>query len=177
MDADDILAALDKVSERRIQEAIEAGEFDNLPGMGKPLTQKDNPFVPAEMRAAFTVLANSGYAPDWMVVSQQIEADLERLRHDADRHFAYLRESLKELGSDPFAIRRLRQQVTLLKAQHNRALARHRAAIEEVNRKIVLFNNTVPIAALLKVPLSVEMEMAKFEDRVPAYLSYVTSGE
>jgi hypothetical protein len=172
MDADEILIGLERISERRIQEAIDAGEFDNLPGMGKPLTHEDNPFVPEDMRAAFKVLSNSGFAPDWMVVGQEIEADLEKLRHDADRHFTRLREGLKELGSDPFAIRRLRQEVTRLKAQHERASARHRAAVEEINRKIRLFNHMTPIASLLKVPLSVEIEMKKFEDRVPGYLSY-----
>jgi hypothetical protein len=29
-----------------------------------------------------------------------------------------------------------------------------------------------PIASFLKVPLTVEIEMRKFEDRVPGYLSY-----
>ena len=174
MDADDILIDLERISERRIQEAIDAGEFDNLEGMGKPMNYEDASLVPPELRAAYKVLANSGYAPDWMVVSQQIEEDLARLRHDADRHFAHLRASLKDLGSDTYAIRRLRQEVTRLKSQHERAAARHRAAIEELNRKINLFNHMTPIASILKVSLSMEIEMQKFEDRVPGYLSYVT---
>jgi hypothetical protein len=174
MDADDILIGLDRISERRIQEAIDAGEFDNLPGMGKALTHEDNPFVPEDMRVAFKVLANSGYAPDWMVLSQQIEEDLAKLRHDADRHFTHLRASLKDLGSDPYAIRRLRQEVDRLKAKHKRAAAGHRVAVEEINRKINLFNQMTPIASILKVPLSVELEMERYEDRVPGYLSYVT---
>ena len=49
-----------------------------------------------------------------MVLSQQIEVDLERLRHDADRHFTQLRESLHYLGTDTYAIRRLRQEVSRL---------------------------------------------------------------
>lgn len=172
MDADEILSGLERISERRIQEAIDAGEFSNLDGEGKPLKHEDNPFVPADMRAAFKVLSNSGYAPDWMVVGQQIEEELARLRHDADRHFTQLRSSLKELGSDPYAIRRLRQEVARLRAQHKRASARHRAAIEEINRKISLFNHTTPITSLLKVPLSLNIEMERYEDRVPGYLMY-----
>jgi hypothetical protein len=61
MDADDILRALDRASERRIQEAIDAGEFDNLEGAGQPLKLDDNPFVPEELRAAFKVLQIAGY--------------------------------------------------------------------------------------------------------------------
>jgi hypothetical protein len=34
------------VAENRIQAAIEAGEFDNLPGLGKPAAICDEPYDP-----------------------------------------------------------------------------------------------------------------------------------
>ena len=173
MDADDIIIRLDRLSDRRIQEAIDAGEFDNLDGMGKPLQMDDNPYVPEDMRMAFKVLKNSGFAPDWMVLSQQIEADIERLRYSADRHFEYLRRSLAEVAGNPYAVRRLRSEVSRLRNEHRRAAKQHALLIDEINRKISTFNQTVPIASLLKVPLSAEDEMRRYEDRVPAYLSYV----
>ena len=173
MDADEIIIKLDRISERRIQEAIEAGEFDNLEGAGKPLNVEDNPFVPADMRSAFKVLQNSGYAPDWMLLAQEIEGDIARLKYAADRHFAYLRERLAELGSNPYAVKRLRSEVERLKAEHRRASAQHSHNLQEINRKISAFNQMVPIASLYKVPFSHSAEMEKYEDRVPAYLSYV----
>ena|SRR5438552_104642 len=172
MDADEVIINLERISERRIREAIDAGEFDNLRGMGQPLKLDDNPFVPEDMRAAFTVLANSGYAPDWMVLGQEIDADLAQLRAIADQHFAYLRERLAELASDPYAVKRLRQELQKLRAHHARVSAQYSSAIGEINRKVRVFNETVPIASLLKVPLSERIEMERFEDRVPAYLSY-----
>ena len=172
MDADDILAALDRIAERRIQEAIEAGEFDNLPGMGEPLKQEDNPFVPEELRAAFKVLENSGFAPDWMVLGTEIETELSKLRADADRHFDYLRAELRDLAGDPYAVRRLGQELARLRERHRRAARTHASRIEELNGKIRYFNHMVPIASLLKVPLSLETEMRKYEERVPAYLTY-----
>lgn len=171
--ADEILAKLDRIAERRIQEAIDAGAFDNLEGMGKPLQFEDNPFVPREMKAAFKVLENSGYAPDWMTVGQEIDADMERIRAAADNHFAYLRKNLAEIGSNPYAVKRLRSEVSRLKAQHRRAATQHEIALSDLNRKITLYNHMTPIASLLRVPLSIEKEMEKYEDRVPAYLSYV----
>lgn len=171
--ADEILAKLDRLADRRIQEAIDSGAFDNLAGMGKPLQIEDNPFVPKDMRAAFHVLENSGYAPDWMNVAQQIELDLENIRHSADKHFAYLRESLAEIGNNPYAVKRLRTEVSRLKAQHERAARQHTHAILELNKKISMFNQMVPIASLNKIPLSLDLEMEKYEERVPAYLSYV----
>lgn len=172
--ADEILAKLDRISDRRIQEAIDAGAFDNLEGMGKPLQFEDNPFVPREMKAAFKVLENSGYAPDWMTVAREIDTDLERIKSNADNHFAYLRKTLAEIGSNPYAVKRLRTEVSKLKAQHQRAAVQHESALADANRKIALYNHMTPIASLFKVPLSIEKEMEKYEERVPAYLSYVT---
>jgi hypothetical protein len=171
--ADQTIIKLDRIAERRIKEAIDAGEFDNLEGMGKPLKDlKDNPFVPAEMRAAFTVLSNSGYAPDWVVLSQQIDADIDKLRHAADLHFAYLRKQLDELAGSVYAVRRLRKETDRLKAEHRRAAVVYSQAIDDINRKISTFNQTCPIASLMRWPLSHASEMEKFEDRVPGFLSY-----
>lgn len=175
MDAeiDDAILKLDRIADRRIQQAIDAGEFDNLPGMGKPLKDnEDNPFVPKEMRAAFKVLQNSGYAPDWMVLGQQIDDDIARMRARADRHFASIREQLQEIAGSPYAVKRLRQEIDRLNADHRRAAAGHSRAIEEINRKISAFNQMVPIASLTKISLSHAAEMAHYEDRLPAFLSY-----
>jgi hypothetical protein len=152
---------------------MDAGEFDNLEGYGKPLAEnEDNPFLPKDMRAAFKVLQNSGYAPDWMVLGQEIEDDLEAIREKADRHFGSLRRQLQEVAGNPYAVKRLRREMDRLKAEHRRASAAHSKAIEEVNRKISAFNQMVPIASLTKIPLSHAAEMARFEDRLPAFLSY-----
>ncbi|MEW5707332.1 MAG: DnaJ family domain-containing protein [Pseudomonadota bacterium] len=51
------------IAEQRIQEAIEAGEFDNLPGAGKPLALDDDCMVPEVLRVALRVLKNAGYVP------------------------------------------------------------------------------------------------------------------
>ncbi|MEO8286901.1 MAG: DUF1992 domain-containing protein [Chloroflexota bacterium] len=173
--ADEAIIKMDRIAERRIREAIEAGAFDNLEGAGQPLAaDDDNPYVPSDMRVAFKVLQNSGYAPDWMTLAQDIEADLEKIRHDADRHFQRLREQMHEISGDPFAVKRLQSEMKRLKSLHKRAAVQHENAIREVNRKINTFNQTVPISSLLKIPLSVEDEMRRYEDRVPAYLSYVS---
>ncbi len=44
------MRALDRLAESRIQEAIEAGEFDDLPGKGKPLPPENMGRAPAELR-------------------------------------------------------------------------------------------------------------------------------
>lgn len=49
------------VAERKIEEAMEEGQFDNLPGAGKPLALDDCSHLPPDMRMAYTILKNSGY--------------------------------------------------------------------------------------------------------------------
>jgi len=54
---------LDALVERRIQAAVARGEFDNLPGAGRPLAFDDDPLVPEELRVAFRLLKNAGFVP------------------------------------------------------------------------------------------------------------------
>jgi hypothetical protein len=51
------------IAERKIQEAMARGEFDNLPGRGKPLVLEDLSGVPEELRMAYKVLKNAGCVP------------------------------------------------------------------------------------------------------------------
>ena len=69
-------------------------------------------------------------------------------------------------------LKRLRKEMDRLKAENRRAAAVHSQAIDEINRKISSFNHTVPIASLMKIPLSHTLEMERYEDRVPAFLSF-----
>ena len=54
---------LDALVERRIRAAIARGEFDHLPGAGRPLALDDDPLVPQELRVAYRLLKNAGIVP------------------------------------------------------------------------------------------------------------------
>ncbi|MDR3428924.1 DnaJ family domain-containing protein [Silvimonas sp.] len=55
---------LTELAERRIAQALDNGELDNLPGAGQPLPGEDfDPLVPEHQRMAWRVLKNSGYLP------------------------------------------------------------------------------------------------------------------
>src|SRR5690242_842278 len=99
------------IAERRIQDAITEGEFDDLAGMGQPITVEENPYVPEELRLTFKVLENAGIAPDWMMLAQEIDAETEAWRRYADDHFALVRARLEQAIAHPGALRRLREEV------------------------------------------------------------------
>lgn len=52
-----------KIVEQRILEAQERGEFDNLPGHGKPLHLEDDSNVPEDLRIAYKILKNADCLP------------------------------------------------------------------------------------------------------------------
>jgi len=52
-----------KIVEQRILEAVERGEFDNLPGQGKPLRLEDDRHVPEDLRVAYKILRNADCLP------------------------------------------------------------------------------------------------------------------
>ncbi len=60
-----------------IQKAMQAGQFDDLPGKGKPLNLDENPFADPEWELAQHVLKSSGYTLPWIETRQQIERELE----------------------------------------------------------------------------------------------------
>ena len=57
----DAFSAIAFIAERKIEEAMAEGQFDNLPGTGKPLELEDLSHLPPDMRMAYTILKNSGY--------------------------------------------------------------------------------------------------------------------
>lgn len=57
------MSLIDQLAEERIREAMARGEFDNLPGAGKPLELDDDSMVPPELRAGYRLLKNAGYLP------------------------------------------------------------------------------------------------------------------
>ena len=54
---------LDKIVEEMIKKAQERGEFDDLPGKGKPIDLTEYFEMPEEVRVAQAMLKNAGMAP------------------------------------------------------------------------------------------------------------------
>jgi hypothetical protein len=71
----DIESALRRLADRRIEEAMREGKFDNLAGMGKPLALEP---MPADenvrlMWWAIRLMKNANYTPDEVRIRKQID--------------------------------------------------------------------------------------------------------
>src|SRR5215470_10987812 len=62
-----------KNADEKIKEAIAKGEFDNLPGIGKPLDLDAYFATPEDLRMGYSILKSAGIVPEEMELLKQIE--------------------------------------------------------------------------------------------------------
>ncbi len=91
----------ESIAERKIREALEAGEFDNLPNKGQPIELDTDP--DPSMWMAHHLLRVNGFAPPWIEESKEIDVLVQRWRVD-----------LKEARLRHAALDTLRMQATEL---------------------------------------------------------------
>ncbi|HEX8090304.1 MAG TPA: DUF1992 domain-containing protein [Blastocatellia bacterium] len=66
--------SFDKLVEEKIKAAMAEGEFDNLPGKGKPLNLDDYFAAPEDMRVAFSILKSAGFVPEQMELLKEVDS-------------------------------------------------------------------------------------------------------
>src|SRR3954451_1592622 len=111
-----------RIAEAKIQEGIERGDFNCLPGRGRPLRPDDMSGVPPHLRMGYRVLRNAGVAPPEVELRREVYrldreiaatrdpaalAELRRRRRDSDLSLAVMLERRAGLAGPP-AIRALR---------------------------------------------------------------------
>jgi hypothetical protein len=67
--------SFDRIAENRIREAMEQGEFDNLPGAGEPLNLEEYFSAPEDLRMAYSVLKSANCRP----LEVELLAEIARL--------------------------------------------------------------------------------------------------
>ena len=87
----------DQLAEQKIAEAMERGEFDDLPGMGKPLDLDDDAHIPEELRVACRILKNAGFVPPEVETLNEV-AELERLIARQDLDAAHYSRAVRKLA-------------------------------------------------------------------------------
>jgi len=130
--------------ERKIREAMEQGEFDDLPGKGQPVDTSENPFEDPEMRMAHRLLRNAGFAPAWIEERKDIDAELESARTLLAR-----------------ASRIYRQTMPVSDVAWQHRLGEFRTKVAELNKRIQVHNLQVPSAVLQRRQIDGEREIER----------------
>jgi len=78
-----------RIIEQKIQEAVNKGEFDNLPGQGKPLELEDESRIPEDLRLAYKVLKNANCLPPEIELRKEIRQMEDMLENIPDEKEKY----------------------------------------------------------------------------------------
>jgi len=135
--------------DQKIREAMEQGEFDDLPGKGKPVDTSENPFEDPELRLAHRILRNAGFAPSWIEERKDIEAELEIARHQLSKAWMILKRSQgseNEKGAG---------------GRWQKALNSFTQQVAELNGRIVLWNLKVPAPGFQRTLIDAGQEIER----------------
>ena len=78
-----------KIIESRIKEAQQKGEFDDLPGKGKPLDMEDDSHIPPDLRLPYKILKNAGCVPPELMLKKEIKQMEDLLENIPDEKEKY----------------------------------------------------------------------------------------
>lgn len=120
---------------KKIRSAIESGQWDNLPGKGKPLQWQENPFESAEWRMAFSLLRQNGFNLPWLEERKEIESEVQQFRAQLALRLGYANMT----GVRDWA----------------------KSQIDRLNRRIFRYNLGVPLNRFQVLPLNLEQEMER----------------
>ena len=76
--------SIEKFIDEQIKRAIAAGEFDNLPGKGKPIDLSAYFETPEDLRMAYSILKSNNFVPEEVEMLREIEALKKRLEASDD---------------------------------------------------------------------------------------------
>ncbi len=104
------------IAEEKIREAMARGEFDNLPGAGKPLALEDDSMVPEDLRVSYKILKNAGCLPPELELRKEIvtlKSLLSTIEEEGEK-----RRKLKELDGKLLRLNLMRKRPLQLEDFH-----------------------------------------------------------
>jgi DnaJ family protein C protein 28 len=137
--------------EEIIRKAMEEGAFENLRGQGQPLDLDTNPYVDSGWELAYHLLKENGFAPQFIEMRQAIETELAAARAALARSAAWRQQALAA-GEDA-----ARVEAELAKAKE-----KFTNSIEELNKRILTYNLSIPLPSLHRNRIDLQAELANF---------------
>ena len=141
--------------DEQIQDAMRKGQFDNLPGAGKPLKMDDDSQTPEHLRMAHKLLKDNDLVPDWMMQGKEIDATREHLIVEVRRASREYHGSLNDAdraGADRAPIEQ----------RWHAAVESLREAAKKHNSQVLSYNLKVPQGVTHKRHFDFEAELSKY---------------
>jgi DnaJ family protein C protein 28 len=142
------MAKIDRAIESIIQNAMERGVFENLPGKGKPLDLRENPMVAREWRTAYAMLEKEGFALPWMEDRKEIEKDLKAAQQHLKRTWMWRQRRLASGDNSP-----------VVEQEWRRAKARFSDEVIELNKRVEAYNAQIPSDIFFRSRILIQREV------------------
>jgi DnaJ homolog subfamily C member 28 len=114
--------------EKKIREAMDRGEFDDLPGKGQPISLEENPFEDPDLRLVHRLLCNAGFAPAWIEERKEIDTAFAAARTKLLRAWVLFgKDSRRSLSSE-----------------WQRSAAEFYEGVRKLNERIKIYNLKAP---------------------------------
>ena len=101
--------AFQKIIEKRIQDAQNNGDFDSLPGKGKPIDLEDDRNIPEDLRLTYKILRNADCLPPELQLKKEIRVmedmlddipdEKEKFRHIKKINYKIMQLNMMGKGS------------------------------------------------------------------------------
>ncbi len=138
--------------EELIQEGMDNGLFDNLPGKGKPLNLNKNPYA-ADMELAHELLKENDLPPVWILQRNEILAKVAKLRAEIERQWVWHRQEFGVASAN-------KGRLTISWDDY---CLKWIAAIVELNKAIDAFNLKRPFDHIEIFKLTIDSELKRME--------------
>lgn len=152
---------LERIAERKIEEAIAEGKFSALPGKGRPLHLEKDAGIPAHLR----ILRNAGVPPEWVLLEDEIAAarlECAQVWARMERQYPSQKARVREHPRDasPMDRERFNHWVCQMRAEYLDAVSR-------VNTAILKLNYYGPRIQRIHHPLNTRAEAERFDRSFP----------
>jgi hypothetical protein len=154
----DALGRWQTAIDRALQQAKDEGKFSDLPGEGKPLKLEDDSHTPEHLRLAHKLLKDHGFAPDWIIEGQELDARRDALlagMHQAAQAYRGVIQDTARAAEGGEA-RRARAQSAWRLAQDT-----FNEAARKLNKQIVTYNLKVPPGITHKPLVQIDQEIER----------------
>jgi DnaJ family protein C protein 28 len=124
-----------------IREAMERGDFDNLPGKGRPLHLTRDPLLDPLTAIVHRILLDNGVSHPLIEARRGIAAEAEEIRGDLRSAWQFYQRSHDEEA-------------------WSAAMLKFRARVKEINREVRIFNLKTPSPALHGLAIDSDEEIS-----------------
>ncbi|MCG9134283.1 DUF1992 domain-containing protein [Candidatus Poribacteria bacterium] len=150
---------------KQIEEAMERGEFANLPGRGKPLKFDTNPYLTPQARMTNRLVKENGFVPRWVELAKEIKrekAQLEKLLTNLKDRRERLATIIQQHPHRHKAVSR--------SFEHERArgIERYSEKLENLNRKIQRVNLLMPTRNRQYASINRTEAISRFQKACPS---------